>query len=126
MGITGAIPKVRVDGRGDHDLGTFEWTKSREKTPFTPIGNDDVSAFTAGPLLYTFTATVQSKPDGTYAIDWDSWCANNWDKPLVIDSGGRKERLVGVVIDEIANTVDQADGTWKKALTGKFKSLLPE
>jgi hypothetical protein len=126
MGIIGPNATVRVDGRGDHDLGTFEWTLSKEKTPFTPIGSEDVSSFTAGPRLYTFTATVQAKPKGTFAIDWDNWCAQDWDKPIVADSGGRKERMVGVVIDEVANTLDKADGTWKKALTGKFKSLLYE
>jgi hypothetical protein len=123
MGIIGPNAKVRVAGRDDHDLAEFTWTLRKEKTPFVPIGQEDPTSYTSGPRAYEFSGTAQSKPGGTWAIDWDSWCANDESHAIVADSGGRKERMIDVVIDEVGNTISRDDGSFQKAISGKFRGL---
>jgi hypothetical protein len=121
MSIIGPNAKVRVGGRGDHDLATFEWTVTRTKTPFGQIGDEYAKSYTSGPVECTFTGTVRCKPGGTWAIDWDSWCIDNEVKALVADSGGRKERLIDCALDEVGSSIDRGEGVFEKSISGKFK-----
>lgn len=122
MGIIGPNAKVRVDGRGDHDLATFEWTVTKTKEPFGQIGDKETKSFTAGPVECEFSGTVRCKPGGTWAIDWDDWCLSDLEKPLVADSGGRKERLVNCVVDSVGSSIDRGNGVFEKSVSGKFKA----
>lgn len=121
MGTIGPNAQVRVDGRGRHDLATLEWKVSSPKRPFTQIGDTYADRFTAGMVECTFSGEVQSRPNGTFAIDWDTWCLENGEHPLVCRTSGRTERLVDVVLDEVGSSIKREDGTFTKSIQGKFK-----
>jgi len=126
MGTIGPNAKVRVQGASRHDLISITWTMSKTKTPFTQIGDKEPDRYTAGPLEYTFSGEAQSGPTGAFAINWDLWCKEDQEHPLVCTTAGRTERLMGVIIDEVGSTIDNGDGTFKKSISGKFKSIAHE
>ena len=123
MGTIGPNAQVRVDGKGRHDLATLEWKISKPKKPFTQIGDTSPDRYTSGAAEYSFSGEVQSRPNGTFAIDWNGWCTNDLEKPLVCKTSGRTERLVDAVIDEVGSSVKKDDGTFTKSISGKFKKL---
>lgn len=125
MASTGQIgPKaqIRVDGKSEHDIGTFNWTVTQELEPFGQVGADEDDRYTAGPRRIEWDAEVQARPDGSYAVPWD---ANMEDKKtfnLVFATAGLTERLLSVGITSIGNAYDRESGKWIKSLSGKALS----
>ena len=73
MASTGKIgpdAQVRVDGKSDHDLGTFNWTVTETKEPFTPIGSRVADRYTSGPKVVVWDGEAVAKPDGKFVIPW--------------------------------------------------------
>ena len=120
MPITGPNAVLRVAGKEDHDIGTINWEISREKSLFVPIGKSVADRATVGPTVFTFSCTVQCKPDGSTGIDWVGWCKNDESKPIVAYSTGRTERFVGCVVDSVGQAVEREAGTWTLDISGKF------
>jgi len=126
MGTIGPNAKVRVDGMGRHDLATIEWKVRKEKKPFTQIGESSPDRYTSGALDFTFSGEAQSGPTGAFAIDWNAWCENDEEHPLVCVTSGRTERLVDCVIDEVGSSIKKDDGSFTKSISGKFKAIKHE
>lgn len=118
-GQIGPDAEVRVDGKGEHDIITLNWTESAEKTGVTPIGKKYVDRYTSAPVSVTWDAEAVSRPDGTFGIDWNSLLRDNLVVPLVFRTAGRTERLNGVAVDEVGNAHQREDGRWTKSLSGK-------
>lgn len=122
MASTGKIgpnAKVRVDAKGQHDLGTFGWTVTKEKTPFTQIGDEVADRYTSAPKTVEWTGEVQAKADGSFGIPWDTILDKDQDVPLVFTTAGRTERLISASLDSIDNSYDTEGRVWKKSLSGK-------
>lgn len=118
-GKIGPDAQVRVDGKGEHDLANINWTKSKEKNPFVPIGKRVADRYTTGPKMVSWDGEAIARPDGTFAIPWDNICDNDLVIPLVFATAGRVERLMGACVDEVGNTYQREDGRWAKAISGK-------
>lgn len=118
-GQIGPDAKIRVDGKGEHDIGTLNWTVSRPKEPFAPVGSKTADRYTAGVKTITWDAEVQSRADGTFAIPWDEICEGNLTVPLVFQCSGRTERMLGVSVDEVGNSYASTDGKFAKKVSGK-------
>lgn len=121
MPVTGPEALIRVQGKEDHDIGEVNWEINKEKTPYVPVGKQVLDRFTAGPAVYTCTFTVQPKPNGTFGIDWDGWCKNDEEWPVVVVLGTRTERFTGVVIDSVGKAYTREDGRTAVDISGKFK-----
>ncbi len=119
MAVIGPNAKLRVDGREEHDVGTLTFELGGENTPFTPLGKDAPDRYTNGIITISWTAEIEIRPDGTYAIDWEGWKTRKEDKTLVVTMGARTERLLGCVIDSIGNNLTRADGKWMCSVKGK-------
>ncbi len=122
MASTGKIgpnAQVRVDGKGEHDLASINWTKSKEKTPFVPIGKTVADRYTVGPKGVSWDGEAVARPDGTFAIDWDGLCDDDLTVPLVFSTSGRTERLLSACVDEVGNAYQRDDGRWAKSVSGK-------
>lgn len=122
MATTGKIgpnAQVRVDGKGEHDLTTINWSKQKPKEPVVPIGKDVADRYTSGPKMVTWDGEAVSRPDGTFAIPWDTICDNDQTIPLVFSTTGRTERLLGACVDEVGNAYQREDGRWVKSVSGK-------
>lgn len=122
MASTGKIgpnAQVRVDGKGEHDLITLNWTKSKPKEPVITIGKNVADRYTTGPITVTYDGEAVSRPDGTFAISWDAICDNDQTVPLVFACSGRTERLLGACVDEVGNAYQREDGRWVKSISGK-------
>jgi hypothetical protein len=122
MATTGKIgpnAEVRVDGKGEHDLGTFNWTVTKTKEPFVQIGKQVADRYTVGPKLITWDGEATCGPDGKFRVDWDGICSNDLVIPLVFSTAGRTERLLGACVDEAGNAYQREDGRWVKSVSGK-------
>jgi hypothetical protein len=119
MAIIGAIVKLRVDGCEEHDVGTFTISLGGKNTPFTPLGKEAPTQFQSGVTEVSWTAEVEPKPGGTYAIDWTGWKRGKLDKTLVIVDGARSERLTGCVIDDLKFNYTRADGKKLLSVSGQ-------
>ena len=118
-GKIGPDAQVRVDGKGEHDLVSFNWEKTVEKTPVVVIGKEVADRYTSGPKLVTWDGEAVARADGTWAIPWDDICDNKLVVPLVFSTSGRTERLLGACVDSVGNSYQREDGKWAKALKGK-------
>jgi hypothetical protein len=118
-GQIGPEAEVRVDGKGEHDLITLNWTISAEKTGVTPIGKRNIDRYTSAPVSITWDGEAISRPDGTFAIPWESICIDNLVVPLVFRTAGRTERIRGACVDETGNAYQREDGRWTKSVSGK-------
>lgn len=119
MPLLGPNAQLRVQGREEHDVGSLNWDRTQDNSPFVPIGRTRADRFTAGPLMVTWTAEVECKPGGGTAIDWEGWQDRREDHPIVVSLGTRTERLVGCVIDSVGNAIAKGDGKWSKSIKGK-------
>jgi hypothetical protein len=118
-GQIGPEAEVRVDGKGEHDLITLNWTVSAEKTGVTPIGKKYIDRYTSAPVSITWDGEAISKPDGTFSIPWESYAIDNLTSAMVFRTAGRTERLRGFAVDEVGNAYQREDGRWTKSLSGK-------
>lgn len=115
----GPNAKVRIDGKGEHDLTSINFDISKEKTPYTPLGKDAPDRYTSAPKTVTWSGDVQCRPDGSTAIDWEDLCTNDKTVPLVFEAGIKKERLVDACVDSVGNAIQREDGKWTKSIAGK-------
>jgi hypothetical protein len=118
--MVGPNAKLSIQGQEEHDIGSFSWDINKEKTPFIPLNKDVADRYTTGPAAYTFTAEVQSKADGSTAIDWDSWCKNDEIHPVVVRPGAQTLRCIMVVVDTVGGAIEREAGTYTKSISGKF------
>lgn len=118
-GSAGPIFNLRVDGKGEHDVGTFEWGGSKPKEPFTQIGKEVADRYTSAPKSITWSCEAVSRPDGSFAIPWEE--LRDLDKvfALVASTSGRTERLLGACVDEVSSSYDRESGRWTKSISGK-------
>lgn len=122
MASTGKIgpnAQVRVDGKGEHDLASINWTKTKTKTAFVPIGKDVADRYTVEPKMVEWDGEAVSRPDGTFAVLWDVICDQDQTIPLVFSTSGRTERLLGACVDSVGNAYQRDDGRWAKSISGK-------
>ena len=122
MGYIGPNAEVRIDGIGEHGLAEISWEVSNEKSPVPHIGHKTAVGFTSGMFTVTWSGQAFARPDGSFGIDWDGWCRSDGDageKAGVFSTSGRKERLIGMVVDTVGNGYQREDGKWAKDISGK-------
>ncbi len=125
MASTGKIgpdAKVRVDGKGQHDLASINWTVTRELESFGQLGDDEDDRYTSGPKRVEWDGEVQCTPSGKFAIPWDENLDLKKTFNLVFSTVGRTERLLSVGVTSISNAYQREDGKWVKSLSGKALS----
>lgn len=109
----GPDAQVRLKGQPDHDLATINWTKTKTKTPFTPLGKKNPDRATVNLEEISWDFEAQSRSDGTWAIDWFGWYENDEMNTIVGDAGGTVERLVDAWIDELQSTPRDDNGAYR-------------
>ena len=123
MAMTGKIgprAEVRVDGKGDHDLISVEFNKSKPKSPVVKIGDTEVSSYTAAAATaVSWSGEVVSRPDGTFAINWDDILDNDLVIPMVMSTSGRKERMTNATVDELGTSYNVEDGRLARSISGQ-------
>lgn len=123
MGSIGPNARLRVQGKEDHDMGTFNWEVNKEKTPYIPIGKDEYDTMTTGPTGYTWNAEIQTNSTGDTAIDYEAWCKLDEEHPIVATNGTRTVRAVAACIDTVGEAIEREAGTWTVSVSGKCKSI---
>lgn len=113
--------EVRIDGKGKHGLAEFSFEKNKEKAEIWEIGELQNTGYTSAPLSITFTGQAIAKQDGSWGVDWDSWCDNDEEHAVVMSTVGRKDRLTGVVIDTIGTSYTREDGRLVRDISGKVR-----
>jgi len=123
MPSIGPNAKLRVQGMEEHDVGSFSAEITKEKTPYFPIGKDEYETATTGPAAYTVTMEVQTNSSGSTAIDWNAWCLDDAEYPVVCTNGTRTLRAFDVMIDSVSEAVEREAGTWTLSINGKCKRI---
>jgi hypothetical protein len=126
MSSIGPNARLRVKGQEAHDMGSVNWELNKEKTPYIPIGQDEYDTMTTGPAAYTWNGEIQTNSSGDTAIDYNDWCLNDGEYPLIATNGTRTVRLFDACVDTVGEAIEREAGTWTLSVSGKCKSIVKD